>query len=176
MSLWYGKIKNMEQKNNNFNELIKKIENLREKKQIDLSTEEDLSIAVMHLIGLEEHFYFTGVKTGKDSYFNFLDETREIRKELLKKLIDQHEGETWCVSKHLLGATYRLIEVGTKLYHEKKLKEAKEVFEYAQKIYTLFWALRLKLLTLEELKTIPPEEKPWSLQDILNKLVDCCDE
>ncbi len=160
----------------NFKKILEKIDKLKKENLIDLSIEEDLSLAVMHLISLEEHFYFTGIKTDKDSYFDFLNEVREIRKILLNKLVDKHEGETWCLSKHLLGATMRLIEVGTKLYSEKKLKEAKEIFDYAKKTYALFWALRLKLLTLEEIKTAPPSEKPWSIQDILTKLADCCEE
>jgi hypothetical protein len=159
-----------------FNEIIKKIEALKKSGSVDLSLEEDLSLAVMNLISLEEHFYFTAVKTAKDSYFDLLSEVREVRKELLKKLIDQHEGETWCISKHLLAASMRLMEVGTKLYKSGKLKEVKEIFNYSYKIYSLFWALRLKLIDIKDLKKTAAEDKPWSLQDIVNKLVDCCGE
>jgi hypothetical protein len=159
-----------------FKELIAKIEEMKAKGEVDLSLEEDLSLAIMNLISLEEHFYFSGAKTGKSDYFDLLNETREIRKKLLKKLIDKHEGETWCISKHLLGTTMRLIEVGTKLYSENKKDEAKEFFDYAYKIYSLFWGLRLKLINTSDLKEIAAGEKPWTLQDIVNKLVDCCDE
>ena len=107
---------------------------------------------------------------------DLLLEAREIRKSLLKKLIDKHEGETWCISKHLLGTTMRLIEVGTKLQSDGKKEEAKEIYGKANEIYSLFWALRLKLIDTTELKKIASEEKPWTLTDIMNKLVDCCDE
>lgn len=166
-----------------FEAVLKKVEALKKSGSIDLSTEEDLSIAVMNLVSLEEHFFFSGVKTGKTSYFDFLKEIRGIRKKLLAKLINKHEGETWCVSKHLLAATMRLIEVGTKLYTDNKKKEAVEVFEHARQLYTWFWALRLKLVNLKDLKKEtagdPPAGeagKPWTLKDILDKLVDCCDE
>jgi len=159
-----------------FDEIIKKVEALKSSGSIDLSVDEDLSLAVMNLISLEEHFYFTAMKTAKDSYFDLLSEVREVRKELLKKLISQHEGETWCVSKHLLASSMRLIEVGTKLYADGKIKEAKEIFSYGYKIYSLFWALRLKLIDIKDLKKVATEDKPWSLQDIVNKLVDCCGE
>src|SRR6266567_1119815 len=98
----------------NMDELLKKVNQIKESGSFDLSMEEDLSIAVMNLVSLEEHFYFTGEKTGKPEYFDLLIQVREIRKRLLAKMIDQHEGETWCISKHLLAATMRLIEVGTK--------------------------------------------------------------
>lgn len=144
--------------------------------EIDLSTEEDLSLAVMNLISLEEHFFFTGAKTAKDGYLDLLLRVREARKSLLKKLIDKHEGETWCISKHLLGATMRLMEVGTKLYSGDKKNEAKEIFKKAYEIYSLFWALRLKLIDTAGLKTMAVKEQPWTLKDIMDKLVDCCDE
>lgn len=159
-----------------FDELVKKIQAMKKEGSIDLSTEEDLSIALMNLISLEEHFFFTGAKTGKDQYFDFLSEIRSARKDLLKRMIDQHEGETWCVSKHLLATTMRLIEVGTKLYADNKKEEAKSIFAYAYKMYSLFWGIRLKLLSTKDLKKVPEKDKPWSLDDIVEKLVDCCDE
>lgn len=159
-----------------FQALLERIEALKEAKSIDLSTEEDLSVAVMNLISLEEHFFFTGVKTGKPHYFDLLQEVRSLRKDLLGKLIDRHEGETWCITKHLLATTMRLIEVGTKLHSDGKAQEAKEMFERAHKAYSLFWALRLKLIDAAGFKAVAAAEKPWTLQNIVDKLVDCCDE
>src|SRR3989344_4361623 len=102
---------------------------LKENNPIDLSMEEDLSIAVMNLVSLEEHFYFTGEKTGKNEYFDLLIQVREVRKRLMAKMIDQHEGETWCITKHLLATTMRLIEVGTKLKSSGKDDEARKIFK-----------------------------------------------
>lgn len=155
--------------------LLKRIEEVRNG-DIDLSLYEDLSIAVMNLISLEEHFFFTGAKTGKTEYFDVLNGVREIRKELMKKLVKNHEGETWCISKHLLAATMRLVEVGTKLQSQDKKDEAKEIFEKAYEAYSMFWAIRLKLVNVNEFKKVAKEEKPWTYQDIVNKLVNCCDE
>lgn len=160
-----------------FEELVKKIEELKKSGNFDLSTEEDLSIAVMNLISLEEHFFFTNARTNKPEYLDMLNETREMRKELLAKMIDKHEGETWCISKHLLATTMRLIEVGTKLYSDGKKDEAKKFFDYAYKLYSLFWGLRLKLINVSDIKEMAAnEKKPWALQDIVDKLVNCCDE
>jgi hypothetical protein len=159
-----------------FEALLRRIDSLKDSKSIDLSTEEDLSIAIMNLISLEEHFFFTGVKTEKPHYFDLLQEVRAIRKDLLGRLIDRHEGETWCITKHLLAATMRLIEVGTKLHSDGKAEEAKQMFERARKTYALFWGLRLKLIDTAGFKKVAAADKPWTLQDIVNKLVDCCDE
>ena len=172
-----------------YDELVKKVEEMKRSGSVDLATEEDLAIAVMNLVSLEEHFFFTGSKTGKPGYFDLLSEVREARKVLMARLVPRHEGETWCISKHLLATTMRLIEVGTKLKNDGKENEAKETFEYAYKLWTLFWALRLKLIDVPELKktAISEEEErlrqnkgnagnTWTLQDIMNKLVNCCDE
>lgn len=159
-----------------FQELIKKVEDMKKSGTVDLSTEEDLSLAVMNLVSLEEHFYFTAEKTGKPEYFDLLLEAREIRKALLGRMIDKHEGETWCISKHLLATSMRLMEVGTKLQSDGKKDLAKETFDYAYKVYSLFWGLRLKLIDIKDIKQTSAEEKPWGLKDIVEKMVNCCDE
>ncbi len=158
-----------------FEVLLERVESQKRSGSIDLSADEDLSIAVMNLVSLEEHFFFTGMRTGGDHYFDLLDEVRATRKALLAKLVDTHEGETWCVSKHLLATTMRLLEVGTKLRAVDKV-EAKAMFERAYRMYSMFWALRLKLIDTAELREVAAEEKPWTLRDIVNKLVNCCDE
>ncbi len=73
-------------------ELIERVNKLKATGELDLSMEEDLSVAIMNLISLEEHFFFTAEKTGNDGYFDLLQQTREIRKQLLAKMIDRHEG------------------------------------------------------------------------------------
>ena len=164
-----------------FEALARKIAEMKAAGQVDLSSDEDLSLAVMNLISLEEHFFMTGEKTGKPEYFDVLNEVRAMRKELLEKLLpkDRHEGETWCISKHLLATTMRLMEVGTKAQGDGRKEEAKKLFDQAYKMYSIFWGLRLKLISVPEVKEMAKGEakdKPWTLEDIVDKLVDCCDE
>ena len=155
-------------------EFLAKIESLKEKAGVDLSTAEDLSLAVMNLISLEEHFFFTGVKTKKDEYFDTVQEIRNVRKDLLAALMPNHEGETWCISKHLLATTMRLIEVGNKLQSEDKKPAAKVMFEKAYKVYSIFWALKLKLISGRAVQTTA--QNSATLEDLVSKLADCCDE
>ena len=157
-----------------FSKLLEKIEDSKKRGGYDLSTDEDLSLAVANLISLEEHFFFTAEKTGK--YLEMLNQTRELRKELLGKLVGNHEGETWCISKHLLAATIRLVEVGTKLQTAKNQKEAEEMFDRAYKVYSLFWALKLKLLANGKSVKEAVKDEVWTTQDLVAKLVDCCKE
>ena len=89
---------------------LKKIEKVK-KGEVDLSRDEDLSIALMNLISLEEHFYFTAMKTDDQKYLDMLYSVRELRKKMLKKIVTNPKGEEWCISKHLLASSMRLIEV-----------------------------------------------------------------
>ncbi len=167
-----------------FESLLQKVEKMKQSGSVDLSTEEDLSLAVMNLISLEEHFFFTGEKTKNPEYFDLLSEVREMRKALLAKMMDKNEGETWCIAKHLLATTMRLMEVGTKLHSDGKRVEAKEMFDKSYEVYAMFWALRLKLIDASGFKKVAASEsirqaqdkKPWTFQDIVNNMVDCCDE
>ena len=168
------------------NELLKRAEKIKNKGLVDLSSGEDLSIAVMNLVSLEEHFFFTGAKTGKSEYFDFLNEIRETRKDLMKKLIKESEGEIWCIQKHLLAASMRLIEVGTKYLHQKNKKEAEELFSKAYQLYSLFWGINLKLVNPGAVKAIDDDQLNVQDRDkegfwgklgvIVKKIINCCKE
>ena len=165
-----------EEINKNYEEILKKMEAMKASGTLDISTEEDVAMAIMNLISLEEHFYFTGAKTDKPEYFDMLNEVRAIRTKLLARLIDKKEGEVWCISKHLLATSMRLMEVGTKLQKESKKDEAKEFFDNSYKMFNMFFALRLKIVSIPELGKVAAEEKPMTLKDVMAKLVDCCNE
>lgn len=111
------------------------------KKEVDIPKNQDLAIGVMSLISIEEHLMFTAMKTDKEEYLHILNSIRELRKNLLKKLLVNTEGELWCVSKHLLSATMRLLETGTK-HLNNNVKEANEYFKMAFDLYSLFWLLQ----------------------------------
>ena len=177
-------MENQEQKQK-IDELLKKV-NESKKGKLDLSSDEDLSIAIMNLISIEEHFFFTGAKTGKSEYFDLLNKAREMRKELLKKIIKEYEGEVWCISKHLLAASMRLMEVGTKHLGQGNKKEAEDLFSKAYDLYSLFWGLNLKLLNVSDVKKIDDNQLNvhdqkksgffGKLGEIVKKVIDCCIE
>jgi hypothetical protein len=166
-------------------EFIKKASESKQNK-LDLSSDEDLSIAIMNLISIEEHFFFTGQKTGKPEYFDLLKDVREMRKELLKRIIKEYEGEVWCISKHLLAASMRLMEVGTKHLGQGEKKEAEDLFSKAYDLYSLFWGLNLKLLNVSDIKKVDDnqldvhDEKKTGffgkLGDIVKRAINCCIE
>ena len=93
----------------NYKNLLDKVEEVTKQKELDLSSGEDLSIGIMNLISIEEHLFYTSQKTKDKKYLDILDEVRLMRTDLLKEIIKDYEGEVWCISKHLLSASMRLM-------------------------------------------------------------------
>lgn len=153
----------------------------------DLSSAEDLSIGLMNLISLEEHFYFSAMKTGDQKYLEMLGAIREIRKQVMQQLVKQPDGEEWCVSKHLLAASMRLIETGNKKQAQKQMDVAYQLYDAAFQLYALFFGINFKSeKTASQGKQIvrnfAASEKSEkhsflnTIATIVKKAVDCCRE
>jgi len=171
-------------------DLLEKVEAVTKAKKLDLSSGEDLSIGIMNLISIEEHLFFSSQKTGNKKYLELLNEVRSMRTELLKEIIKEYEGEVWCISKHLLAASMRLIEVGTKELKKGDKEKAWAMFDKAYKLYSLFWGLNLDLVKVSDVKRSGSEvnfisekgtQKGSSsvfgkLGSLVQKAIDCCKE
>lgn len=176
----------MTKKIENIEEFIKKFDDMKKQDKMDLSSDQDLTIAIMNLISIEEHFFFTGAKLQNTEYYDMIKDVRDMRKELLQRIIKEYEGEVWCISKHLLAASYRLMEVGTKQLGIGKKKDAYEMFDKAYNLYSLFWGLNLKLLNVGDIKKIDEnainkedkEKKSFmgKMGELVKKAIDCCIE
>ena len=182
-------------------EFVERIDATKKVNPKDLSSDQDLTIAIMNLISIEEHLVFSGAKTGKTSYYDLIEEVRELRKTLMQKVIPQYEGEVWCISKHLLASSMRLMEVGTKQQSLGHQEEAYKLFNQAYELYCLFWGLIMNMLNVEDVKWVEDkmddikkissrleqesapvvkEEKPVGalakMKAFVRKAVDCCIE
>ena len=176
----------MDNPTKNLNELIEKVDSMKKQDKLDLSSDQDLSIAIMNLVSIEEHFFFTGAKLGKPEYFDLLQEVRKMRGDLLRKIVKDPEGEVWCISKHLLAASMRLMEVGTKQQGMGRKEEAQELFQKAYDLYSLFWGVNMKVINTDDVKKIDSEainknDKTKSgfmgkLGELVKKAIDCCIE
>ncbi len=133
-------------------EMIEKLDAAKKANPLDLSSDQDLSIALMNLVSLEEHFFFSGAKTGKVGFYDLINTVRNMRKELMERIVKKSgpdDGEVWCISKHLLAASMRLYEVGTKAIGAGRKKDAYEMFSRAYDLYSLFWGLNMHLIDLD---------------------------
>ncbi|MBO7484174.1 MAG: hypothetical protein J6T55_03540 [Alphaproteobacteria bacterium] len=191
----------MQKKAESVKEFVERVDAAKKKNPKDLSSDQDLTIAIMNLISIEEHLIFSGAKTGKTGFYDLVQEVRELRKNLMLKIIPSYEGEVWCISKHLLATSMRLMEVGTKQQSMGHKEEAYKLFTQAYDLYCLFWGLNMNLVNIdgtkwqpeslekvqEEVKQIKAavqlvkEETPdnsmfGKLKSVIKKAVDCCIE
>lgn len=175
------------------NEFMNKIKKMEKGEKLDLSSDEDLSIGIMNLISMEEHFFFTYNKTKDSKYLDLLNEVREMRKSALKQIIKDYEGEVWCISKHLLAASMRFMEVGTKALTKGDKNDAEDMFSKSYQLYSLFWGLNLGLVQTKNIKQSQSKEVPLVSEDpqpkikgsvsifeklgqLVQKAIDCCKE
>jgi len=87
-------------------------------------------------------------------------------------------------SKHLLAASMRLMEVGTKQLGQDRKEEAYDLFEKSYNLYSLFWGLNMKLIQVGDIKKI--DEEAINKEDkvkngfmgrlgvLVKKAIDCC--
>jgi hypothetical protein len=168
---------------------IDKAKKMEKGHEMDLSSGEDLSVAIMNLIGIEEHMFFTSQKLGDTKYIEVLNTAREMRKELMKKIVKEGQGEVWCTSKHLLSASMRLMEVGTKYLTKGDNKEANDYFKKSFDLYNLFWGLNLGMVKPDSSvqthhdaslsttdKPLPKKDFLGSISKTIGKILDCCRE
>lgn len=150
--------------------------------EADLSKNADLSVGLMNLISLEEHAAFSFSKTQDEKYLSILESVRVLRKKLLSKIVVNPQGEEWCMSKHLLAASMRLYEVGTKELDLHHNREAKEYFNNGFELYSLFFAINLGITNNNELTKKMDEKKEKAVtisqraKEMVEKIVNCCKE
>lgn len=148
-------------------EFVEKIDSSKKLNPKDLSSDQDLTIAIMNLISIEEHLVFSGAKTSKNSFYDLIQEIRELRKNLMLKVIPAYEGEVWCISKHLLASFMRLMEVGTKQQSLGNNTEAYKLFNQAYDLYCLFWGLNMNMLNMKDVDWI--ENKTEEVKELPEK-------
>ena len=164
-------------------EMVQKIDESKKVNPLDLSSDQDLSIALMNLVSLEEHFFFSGAKTKQPGFYDLINVVRNMRKELMEKIVDKtgaQGNEVWCISKHLLAASMRLYEVGTKAMGAGNKADAYKMFERAYELYSLFWGLNMKMIDLTGVKEMEPvlydsatnNENKKSEQELLQQMTE----
>lgn len=149
-------------------EFVERIDATKKVNPKDLSSDQDLTIAIMNLISIEEHLVFSGAKTGKNSFYDLIEDVRETRKKLMLKIIPSYEGEVWCISKHLLASSMRLMEVGTKQQSLGNKEQAYDLFNKAYDLYCLFWGLNMNMLDTKDLKWL--EDSVADIKKISEKI------
>lgn len=155
-------------------EFVEKLDAAKKVNPKDLSSDQDLTIGIMNLISIEEHLMFSGAKTGKKEFYNLINEVRDLRKRMMQKIIPSYEGEVWCISKHLLAASMRLFEVGTKALASGDKRQAYELFDESYSLYCIFWGLNMGMVTgdsdLKYMKETKSSKKKATASDAVEQV------
>ncbi len=149
-------------------EFVEKLDAAKKVNPKDLSSDQDLTIGIMNLISIEEHLMFSGAKTGKHQFYDMINEIREMRKNAMLKIIPSYEGEVWCISKHLLAASMRIFEVGTKALAAGDKQTAYDLFNQSYELYCIFWGLNMGIINSEasDVKHVKPTKKVSSKEPV----------
>ena len=118
----------------------------------------------MNLISLEEHFSLQEIKPNKINILGFWSKSVNLQR-IIGQINAKNEGETWCISKHL---SRPLCSYGS--WHQNR---DKKYFKQAYQVYSMFWGIKFGLIDAKNVKKI---DKPWSMEDLVSKMVDCCRE
>src|SRR3989344_9435574 len=157
---------------------VKIVQKVKEKNNLDLSAWEDLSIGLMNLVSLEEHAFFSYIKTQDEKFLSILESVREMRKNLLKFIVKDDDGsEKWCMSKHFLASSMRMFEVGNRILHKGNKEEADKFYKDSAELYAMFW--KLNIGTIEGKKDMKIEIKNEDKKGVfssIKKLLECCKE
>jgi hypothetical protein len=85
----------------------------------------------MNLISIEEHLACSYARTDDQAFLELLPEIRDMRRTLMKQLVREGNGEGWCISKHLLASSMRLLEVANKRQADGKEAESRDLIDKA---------------------------------------------
>ena len=126
--------------------LIEQADAAKKVNPLDLSSDQDLTVALMNLIVLEELSV---------NYPELYSMVRELRIELMSRVVRAAPGgKVWCISKHLLGAAMRLIDARNN-----------DAYNRAYELYSLFWGLNMGLIDVPGVTKAAPDIVENALAD-----------
>ena len=116
---------------NKLKHMVINADNAKKVNPLDLSADQDLTIAIMNLIELEK---LLG-KIGKTDGYDMGGAIRDMRHRLMGRVVSDKDSELWDMSLYLLGSATDLMERGFK----ESGAGAYELFDKAYEVYSLFW-------------------------------------
>ena len=127
---------------NKLKHMVINADNAKKVNPLDLSADQDLTIAIMNLIKLEK---LLG-KIGKTDGYDMCGAISDMRHRLMGRVVSDKDSELWDMSLYLLGSATDLMERGFK----ESGAGAYELFDKAYEVYSLFWGLNMGLVTVSD--------------------------
>ena len=109
---------------------------------MDVSIQDDLISGIQELIQAEQHCYKSWIGSKNEKWLKLFNRIREIRSKWLEvTFTDEENTQKWCIVKHLLSASTRFSEVGSKFLSDNNLEKSKESFEDSGEIMGMYYYL-----------------------------------
>ena len=117
--------------------ISKRVEQIDDQKKVnplDLSSDQDLTVALMNLIAVEDM-----VNAGALG-----DMVRDVREKLMRPIVrDMDNAE---MLRDLLGGAMRMMDDGCKLLANGKRSAAYDAFNRSYELYSVFWGLNMGMV------------------------------
>ena len=121
-------------------EMIEQVDAAKKVNPLDLSSDQDLTVALMNLIVLEDLSV---------NYPELYSMVHDMRVELMSRVVHGADDVRYA-SKYLLGDAMRLIDGGNKSGNY-------DYYDRAYELYSLFWGLNMGLIDMRGVKKSAPE-------------------
>ena len=150
-------------------EQVRIIQHVIEMTELMMLILEELEFQEMQLVKMTVHEHHQQERI----IHHHVTEIQEQESEVLREIIDPHNRQQE-IEMHPAE------EVN--LQNQRQEKEAKDMFEKAYKVYSIFWALKLQLITGEKVQQAAKDGSTSftagdsQLEELVTKLADCCNE
>lgn len=118
-------------KKSSLQDLVIKADNAKKVNPLDLSSDQDLTVALMNLLAIEDDFEYV----------------REVRQNLMSRIIERKNQDLWNASEQLLTTAMHLIDDGNKATGD----DAYALYNRAYEFYSLFWGINMGLVGIKDI-------------------------
>lgn len=124
---------------NKFKRAVVKADNAKKVNPLDLSSDQDLTIAVMNLIKLEKLL---------DGY-DIKDDVRDMRCRLMGRVVPNGDEKNWDMSQYLLEKSVELMGNGMQeIGIDSGL--AYKMFDDSYEFYSMFWGINMGIIDVSD--------------------------
>jgi hypothetical protein len=117
--------------------LVQRADDAKKVNKLDLSADQDLTVALMNLIHVENiSCNFPDLQTM----------VADVRAQLLGRIVKKTDKK-WELSVLLLGKSMQLIEDAMCAQKKNKTADAYALFDSAYEVYSLFWGINMDLIS-----------------------------
>lgn len=112
---------------------VEQIDNAKKVNPLDLSADQDLTIALMNMVAIEKY----------SNYPKLVQMVRDIRTDLMRPMLEgvQYDGDVWSMSENLLCEMAEQMDRGNHALESGKTQEAYSAYDSAYQAWVIFMGI-----------------------------------